>query len=161
MKKKKEKTPKKEGKPRAIKTRKAKLPKTRNMNTWSDAEYFSRIRSALRRVFRYYKPMQEALKLASRPSQDTNNKRLKTEYQCNCCKKWFKRADVEIDHIEELGELRKYEDVVPFIQKLTVEDPSAYQILCKKDHLVKTHAARDKRKQLRSIKTQENETGNI
>ena len=153
----KKKAPKKEKKiPKARKpriTKRLKLPKTRNMNTWSEADYFSRIRSALRRVFRYYKPMQEALKLASRPSQDISNKRLKTEYRCAKCGKWSARKNVEIDHIEELGELRCYDNIIPFIKKLTVEDPSAYQILCKKPcHLEKTIAARNKRKLIRDGK---------
>ena len=46
--------------------RKNSLPKTRNLNTWTEAKYFSTIRSALRKAFQYYKPMQEALNLASR-----------------------------------------------------------------------------------------------
>src|SRR5690348_16593857 len=96
-------------------------PKTRNLNTWTEAKYFGTIRSCLRRVFRYYKPMYKALELASRPYKG-ENKLQKKEYQCNQCKQWFKRTEVEIDHKEELGELRKYEDIVPFIKKLTVED---------------------------------------
>jgi len=81
--------------------------------------------------------MYEALKLASRPSQ-SNNKRLKTEYKCAHCKKWSKRADVQIDHIIECGSLKDWDDVVPFIQRLTVEDVNSYQVLCKKCHVIKT-----------------------
>lgn len=136
---------------KAPKPRKNASPKTRNMFTWTEAKYFGTIRSALRRAFRYYRPMQEALNLASRPYVGTN-KLQKKEFLCAHCNKWFKRSDVEIDHKLELGELRKYEDIVPFIQRMTVEDPDEYQILCKKDHLVKTHTARDKRKELRKTK---------
>lgn len=141
---------------KVVKPRKNALPKEYNLNTWTKAKYFGTIRSCLRRAFRYYKPMQEALNLASRPNE-SENKKLKKEFQCNHCKQWFKRADVEIDHIQELGELREYSDIVPFIKKLTTENVSDYQILCKPHHLVKTHAARDKRKELRKNKTKENE----
>lgn len=111
--------------------------KSRNAGTMSESQFFSKIRSALRQSFRYWKPMHAALELASRSSQ-SSNKRLKKEYQCAKCKKWFKRDDVQIDHIEECGSLNKYEDIVPFIIKLTKEDPNAYQILCKQHHKEKT-----------------------
>lgn len=107
-----------------------KLTKTRNAGKWTESEYFSRVRSALRRVFRYWIPMQKALELASRPSQ-SDNKRLKKEYQCAKCKKWRKRNDMQIDHKVECGSLKTYDDIVPFLQRLTVEDINAYQILCK------------------------------
>ena len=129
MKKKKAIKPKKE--------KKNKVAKTRNLNTWTESEYFSRVRSALRRVFRYYKPMQKALDNASRPSQ-SENKRLKKEYQCEICENWFPRKSVEIDHREECGSLRNYDDLVPFLKRLTAEDPESYGILCKPCHLDKT-----------------------
>lgn len=110
---------------------------SRNAGTMTESQYFSKIRSMLRSGFRYWKPMQLALEAASRPSQNTN-KRIKKEYQCAKCKKWFKRADVEIDHIEEAGSLNNYDDIVPFIQRLTKEEISAYQILCKPHHKEKT-----------------------
>ena len=113
------------------------VPRTRNGGTMTESQYFSKIRSTLRNGFRYYKPMMQALELASRPSQ-SSNKRLKKEYQCAVCKRWFKRSMVQIDHIEECGSLNSYEDVVPFIKRLTKENVSDYQILCKKHHKEKT-----------------------
>jgi hypothetical protein len=132
-------------KKKIAKPRKGAAPKTRNAGTLTESEYFSKIRSMLRSGFRYWKPMQLALQKASRPSQSIN-KRLKTEYQCAACKKWFKRADVQIDHIEECGSLKTYDDIVPFIQRLTVEDVKAYQILCKHDHKIKTSSYLKNRK---------------
>jgi len=111
-------------------TKRVKSPKTRNGGKWTESGYFSRVRSALRRVFRYWIPMQKALELASRPSQ-SSNRRLKKEYQCAKCKKWKPRKSVEIDHIEECGSLKSYDDIVPFLKRLTKEEVSAYQILCK------------------------------
>jgi hypothetical protein len=119
------------------KSRKSTAPKTRNHNTWSESEYFSRVRSALRSRFRFWIPMQKALEKVSRPSQSIN-KRIKKEYQCAHCKEWFKRADVQIDHIEECGALNCYNDIVPFLKRLTKENINAYQILCKNDHKQKT-----------------------
>lgn len=125
--------------------RKATTVCSRNGGTMTESQYFSKIRSILRSGFRYWKPMQLALEAASRPSQSLN-KRIKKEYQCAKCKKWYKRADVEIDHILECGSLQKYEDIVPFIQRLTKEEVSAYAILCKPCHKLKTDAFRQSKK---------------
>jgi hypothetical protein len=121
------------------KIRRQRVVRTRNAGTMTESQYFSKIRAILRNGFRYYKPMMIALELASRPSQSLNRK-LKKEYQCNICKRWLKRTDIQIDHVQECGSLNSYEDIVPFIQRLTREDPSAYQILCKRDHKTKTDA---------------------
>lgn len=105
--------------------------RTRNGGQWTESMYFSAIRQALRTKFRYWKPGQVALNNASRPSQ-SKNKLLKKEYQCNCCKGWFPRKEVEIDHIVECGSLKDYNDIIPFLKRLTPETVSSYQILCKK-----------------------------
>lgn len=123
-------------------TKNLKVPRTRNANTLTESEYFGKIRSGLRKTFQYWKPMMIALKNASRPSQNLENKRLKTEYQCNHCKEWFSRKDIQIDHIISAGSLRCLEDIPSFIERLTVEDPNAYQILCKQDHVIKTQMDR-------------------
>lgn len=118
----------------------------RNGGKMTESEYFSKIRSCLRHGFMYWHPMMLALKKVSRPSQ-SENKRLKTEYQCESCKEWYKRADVHIDHKIECGSLKTYEDIVPFIQRLTVEDPNMFQVLCKKKcHQKKTNTERKTKK---------------
>lgn len=121
-----------------------------NMGTLTEAAFFGKIRSALRNAFRYWKPAQEALNRASRPSQNKTNLRLKKEFQCAECKKWHKRADVEIDHIIECGSLSCYNDIVPFIKRLAPENPNAYQVLCKPCHRLKSNEAINKRKQLKN-----------
>ena len=125
--------------------RKATTVLSRNGGTMTESQYFSKIRSILRSGFRYWKPMQLALEKSSRPSQSLN-KRIKKEYQCAKCKKWYKRADVEIDHKQECGSLSNYEDIVPFIQRLTKENIDAYQILCKPCHKLKTETFRQSKK---------------
>jgi hypothetical protein len=125
---------------------KLQTPKTRNAGTFTEAMYFQKIRSSLRTGFRFWLPMMQALKAASRPSQ-SSNKRLKTEYQCAHCKAWFQRTMVQIDHIVPCGELNSFEDIVPFIKRLTAEDASSYQVLCKHHcHKVKTLQEKEERK---------------
>lgn len=114
------------------------INKPYNAGTLTESQYFGKIRSALRNAFRYWKPMQQALKNAERKSEDKTNPRLKFEYQCAKCKKFKSRKLVEIDHIIECGSLKNYNDIVPFIKRLAVEDVKAYQILCKVCHKQKT-----------------------
>jgi len=121
-------------------TKRIMVPRTRNAETLTESQYFSKIRSALRSCFRYWKPMSIALENASRKSQSIN-KRIKKEYNCAHCGEWFKREDVEIDHIIPAGSLKNYEDIAPFIIRLTSERVEDYQILCKtKCHRNKTNS---------------------
>lgn len=122
---------------KSTKKSKKRVARTRGAGKYTESQFFSIIRSALRDAFRYWPPMIMALKKAERKNQ-SSNKKLKFEYQCNKCKEWFPRKMVQIDHIEECGSLRKYEDIVPFVQKLTKENTSAFQVLCKPDHKKKT-----------------------
>lgn len=129
-------------KKKIIKKPRKSVPKTRNAGKWTESQYFSRIRSALRRTFRFWGPMQLALDKASRPSR-SENKRLKKEYQCAHCKEWFKRADVEVDHIIPCGSLNSYKDIPSFLERLTPESIEAFQVLCKPCHLIKTKKDRE------------------
>ena len=124
-------------KKKAIIKKITKIPKTRAAGTLTEAEYFSKIRSALRRAFRWWKPMISVLESAARPYKGPN-KLQKKEFLCASCSSWFKRKEVQIDHIEPCGRLMSYDDVVPFIKRLTAENQSAYQVLCKLCHSKKT-----------------------
>lgn len=135
-------------KKRAVVKRRSKTPLTRNAGTITESQFFSMIRSALRTKFRFWKPMAIVLEKASRPYVGPNKLQRK-EFQCNKCKKWFKRTQVEIDHVEECGSLRTYEDIVPFIKRLTKENLEAYQILCKDGcHKAKTLAYKQNKKEI-------------
>ena len=115
--------------------------RTRNGGTMTEAQYFGKLRSSLRKAFQWWEPMKFALNAARRKSQ-SDNKRLKFEYRCALCNQWFARKDVEIDHIIPCGSLIHYEDIAEFVKKLTPEDPGAYQVLCKKHHQEKTNLER-------------------
>lgn len=110
-----------------------KVERTRNLGSMTEAEFFGKIRSALRNSFRYWKPAMKALENASRPAI-SRNKRLKKQYKCSVCNHWFARKDIEIHHIIECGSLRIWDDVVPFIQRLCCEDVNGYLTLCKQCH---------------------------
>ena len=112
--------------------------KPRNGGTMTEAQYFAKLRSALRNAFRWWVPMKTALKAAERKSQSTN-KRIKFEYQCASCSYWYPRKEVEIDHIIPCGTLKSYDDIAIFVQNMTPENTSAFQVLCKSCHKLKTN----------------------
>lgn len=120
------------------------VPKTRNGNTLTESQYWSKVRSVLRNGFRYWKPMTNALEAASRPYKG-DNKRLKKEYQCARCEDWFPRKNVAIDHIIPVGSLKCGEDLKGFLERLTPEETEAFQILCDPCHLIKTNLERPKK----------------
>jgi hypothetical protein len=132
-------------KKKTVASKRIKVPKTRNAETMTEAQYFQRVRSALRAAFRYWKPAMLALEAASRPYTGTA-RRLKKEYMCAGCEEWFDRKSVEIDHKEECGSLNCYEDITLFLQRLTPEDVGAFQILCKSCHVKKTKDYKETKK---------------
>lgn len=110
---------------------------TRNANTMTESEFWSWIRSTLRRLSIYWKPKNEALDKAKRPYTGSN-KRQKWEYQCNMCKKYYIKAKVEADHIEPAGTLTCAHDLPGFVERLFC-DALGYQILCESCHSKKTN----------------------
>jgi 5-methylcytosine-specific restriction endonuclease McrA len=110
---------------------------------WTSARYWSFIRSALRKAWMRYPVKQQALKAARRNSQ-SDNRRLKYEYQCNACKGWFEGKEVQVDHIKPAGSLRDYKDLPMFVERLFCE-PDNLQVLCKPCHLIKSKQERKKK----------------
>ena len=103
------------------------VPRTRNAGTMTEAAYFSMIRSALRKGFRFWKPISNA-RMAARRSYKGSNPGQKWEYQCADCKRWFLGREVAVDHIVPVGSLRSLEDLPGFVERLTAED--GFQVLC-------------------------------
>jgi 5-methylcytosine-specific restriction endonuclease McrA len=121
---------------------KQRIVRTRNATTWTEAEFFSRIRSALRKAFMYWIPMQNVLKKAGLKLKGDRS----IKYQCSNCSFFHNRKDVEINHKIPCGSLSKYEDIIPFIEKLTTEDEDHFEILCNSCHLLTTKQQNDARK---------------
>lgn len=122
-----------------------KAVKTRNANTWTEAGYWSRIRSGLRRMFRFtWKPAALALERSKRKYQGPNP-RQKFEYQCADCQNWFCRKEVEVDHIVPCGSLNCAADLAGFLERLHAERTEDFQVLCKDCHKKKTAEEREAR----------------
>jgi len=104
------------------------VKRTRNLETWTESQYWGRIRSSLRRMSMYWKPLNEAKK---RARKSVKGKRHKYEYQCAMCNNWFKSNEVQVDHIIEAGSLKSSDDLKGFVDRLFCEDVDGFQVLCK------------------------------
>lgn len=127
---------------RIIKT--PRVPRTRNAGTMTESAFWSMIRSALRQKSRWWKPIAECKKLARRAHKG-RNKRQKWEYKCNKCSKYYKSDEVNVDHIEQAGSLRKYDDLPGFVETLFCEQDNL-QVLCKECHDEKTNLEKQLKK---------------
>lgn len=117
-------------KPMRFPRKAGRVPRTRNANTWTEAEWWGRLRSGLRRTFRFWKPAVIALNRAKTPCAGPRGQ--KWAYLCAGCGKLFLRKDVNIDHKDPCGQLTTFEHIPEFIAKLTPESPDAFQVLCKR-----------------------------
>lgn len=124
--------------------RSTRIPRTRNANTMTEAQFWSMIRSALRNKSRWWKPITNC-KLHARRRNQGKNKRLKWEYQCAKCKNWFPEKEVAVDHIIPAGSLQGYEDLPEFVKRLFCEE-DGLQVLCNDCHDLKTKRERDEKK---------------
>ena len=113
------------------------VPLIRNAETMTESQFFSWLRSALRRLSIRWKPRTEFLKEIRRSYTGTN-KKIKWEYPCKICKKWFIMKNVEVDHIVPCGSLKSFDDIGGFCDRLFIEK-DGYQLLCKECHNMKTH----------------------
>jgi DNA-directed RNA polymerase subunit RPC12/RpoP len=118
------------------------VPRTRNGGTQTQAGHMNNIRSMLRNLSRWWKPVQMALKEASTTFMVGRSKRVM--YLCAKCSKLHERKNVEVNHIEPAGSLKDYNDLAAFCERLFVEDISKLEVLCKPCHLEITKKQRNK-----------------
>lgn len=116
---------------------KKKVEKTRNSGTLTESAFWSMIRSTLRRRSMYWKPIHN-VKLKARRENQSENKRLKWEYQCLECKQWFPDKEIEVDHYIQPGSLRCSDDLKGFIERLFCEE-EGFRILCTGCHRENTN----------------------
>lgn len=107
-----------------------KVEKTRGNGRYTEAGYFGWIRAQLRRA---KWPVKYDVYNAAKRKYEGPNKLQKHEYQCSECKGWFKRADVEADHIKPCGTLKSFDDLPEFVATLFCEIDN-FRILCKECH---------------------------
>jgi hypothetical protein len=111
---------------------------------WTEAKFWAFIRSGLRAKWSRW-PAKYAVLAAAKRNYSGDNPRQKYEYKCAKCKKHYPQKEVSVDHIEPVGQLRSFDDLATFCQRLFV-GPDKLQVLCKKDHDAKTKLEGDERR---------------
>ena len=117
------------------------VAKTRAGGRWSEARWWSFLRSGLRRMSVRWPVKYDVLRDARRKSR-SENKRLKWEFRCAQCGGWFAAKAVAVDHIVPVGTLRAFADLPGFVERLFCE-AAGYQVVCTNCHAAKTAAERD------------------
>ena len=108
---------------------------------WSEARFKSFLRSNLRKAWVKWPPRSDCLEHARRESQ-SDNKRLKWEYECAICHTWHKGSEVQVDHIHECGNINS---LLAFVATLFSEEDNL-RVVCKGCHQVKTSVTRKESK---------------
>ena len=102
---------------------------------WTIARYRTFVRSALRKAWMKWPPRFDALRRASRPNQ-SDNKRLKSEYLCARCQKWHRQDAVSVDHIVPWGD--PWAMSFPDALRALLVSVDELQVLCEPCHDLKT-----------------------
>ena len=109
------------------------VPRTRATQTWTEAAFWQFLRSGLRRMSMRWPPIaRDAIQAARRPYVGPN-KRQKWEFQCSECGEWNMRKRVQVDHIEECGTLKSWQDFATFAERLFCE-VDGLRVLCSTCH---------------------------
>lgn len=103
---------------------------------WTEARFWTFIRSGIRSKWSKWPPKWEALRAAERPYVGPD-KRRKKEYQCAKCGNWYGNKQVSVDHIIPAGSLKSYDDIVGFYRAIFVP-VEKLQVLCKVCHDAKS-----------------------
>lgn len=109
---------------------------TRCSNTLTESEFISLFIQALRQLTLRWAPRSEAW---IRARKEVKEGRTKFKGQCASCKGWFARKDIEIDHINPIGNISKA--IMEFADKVLPE-ANGWQCLCNECHSSKTHRSK-------------------
>lgn len=119
---------------------KQRVARTRGNGRYTESGFFGFIRAGLRAKYSRWGPRYDVLADAKRPYKGPNA-RQKFCYQCSQCKELFAQKEVEVDHIEECGSLRSFDDLPGFVKRLFCEK-EGLRVVCKPCHLKITAEAK-------------------
>jgi len=117
------------------------VPRTRAGGEWTEAAFWGFLRSNLRLASRKWPPLARLALLQARRKSQSDNKRLKWEFQCADCTGWFPRKEVEADHLVPCGPLSSWDDLRIFAERLFCET-DGLRVRCETCHQAKTNEGR-------------------
>ena len=100
-------------------------------------DFFQWLRSGLRKLSQRHPPLYEAKADAKRPYVG-DNPRQKVCYECAKCKSLVSTKECAVDHIEDAGSLKGWEDLEGFARRLFC-GKEGLQLLCHSCHDIKTY----------------------
>lgn len=109
------------------KTKKSRVEKPYNNNSFSHSMMMQWLRSGLRKMSMRWKPIAQVRKEAQVPYIG-ENKRRKYSYVCAICKEEFASTECAVHHLQEVGTLKSFDDLGEFAKNLFCEKDSL--ILC-------------------------------
>ena len=96
------------------------VPRTRAGGQWTEASYWSFIRSGLRQLSMRWPPLRDIMRRDRRPYSGPD-KRTKWEHRCEMCGEWHPAKRIEVDHIDPCGSLKSFDDLPGFCARLFCE----------------------------------------
>lgn len=115
-------------------------PKTRNGRQWTEARFFGFLRTGLRQMSVRWHPRRLAMDSARREAkpEEKLHPNQRFVYECASCHKWLSAKQVEVDHIDAIGSLKKFDDLPGFCERLFCE-VDGFQVLCVSCNEAKKH----------------------
>ena len=108
---------------------------------YNEKKLISILRSAIRKEWMKDKTKLAFLTSKLIPDYEESNRRL-WKMECDCCKKEFKKDEVEVDHIKGESTFTSLNDLWSFAESILNIGFDDLQVLCKPCHGIKTHAER-------------------
>ena len=112
---------------------------------WSTkSSYFSWLRGGLRRVWSKC-PVKIVFMQSNRfriPSPRGGNYKPVWGAVCELCEETFQQKDLQVDHGEEVGSLKDFEDLAGFTKRLLAPAEGTLRFVCKPCHKIHSHSQR-------------------
>lgn len=110
----------------------------------TEAEYWGWVRSCIRRMWANY-PIAKNFKKAQMIPIPANLKPkfhplTKSVGQCYACLEWFSAKNLQVDHLVNTNGCTSYETAHDFLDRMVMEPPSNFGLICKPCHKIKSHA---------------------
>jgi hypothetical protein len=106
-----------------------------------DKKLLSVLRSCVRKVWMRHPTKLLKLELAVEQDNDPNTRTI-WKVKCERCSEYFKKNEVEIDHIDGEHSLKTFSELEDFIKSILDVSLSDLNVICKQCHQIKTYAER-------------------
>lgn len=107
----------------------------------TESQIMGIVRGAIREKWMYAPNKLAYLNMGVIPDDDPKTKR-RWKVQCEHCLNWFKKSDIQVDHVKGENSLKHPDDLFPFYDSVCNVGFIGMQRLCKECHEIKSHSER-------------------